>query len=78
MLVTMQANPISDLMFDWLTVLQAKAAGVYAYENYIDDAEREEAHECAELFAKLRDQDVQQVQQIKDHLVRLMNQRKAR
>ncbi len=74
----MQANPISDLMFDWLTVLQAKAAGVYAYEKYIEDAEREEAHECAELFAKLRDQDVQQVQQIKDHLVRLMNQRKGR
>ena len=30
-------NPISDLMYDWLTVLQSKAEGVNAYEKYIRD-----------------------------------------
>src|SRR5438067_1433263 len=38
-----QANPIPDLMYDWLTVLQSKAEGLNAYEKYIQDAEREGA-----------------------------------
>jgi hypothetical protein len=29
-LATTQANPVSDLMFDWLSVLHAKAAGLNA------------------------------------------------
>src|SRR5436305_1296933 len=35
---TTSANPISDLMYDWLTVLQSKAEGLNAYEKYIQDA----------------------------------------
>src|SRR4051812_23521622 len=38
-------NPISDLMFDWVTVLHSKAEGLHAYEKYIKDAERENATE---------------------------------
>ena len=68
----MQANPISDLMYDWLTVLQSKAEGVNAYEKYIKDAEKEGAQQCVELFRKLHEQDVRQIQEIKDHLRRAM------
>lgn len=63
-----QANPIPDLMYDWLTVLQSKAEGLNAYEQYIRDAEQEGATKCVEMFRKLRDQDARQVEEIKGHL----------
>ena len=44
---TMTQNPISDLMYDWLTVLQSKAEGLSAYEQYIHDAEKENAQAVA-------------------------------
>ena len=70
---TMTANPISNLMYDWLTVLQSKAEGLNAYEKYIQDAESGNAHECAEMFRKLHDEDARQVQEIRDHLVKMMS-----
>ena len=63
-----QANPVPDLMYDWLTVLQSKAEGLNAYQKYIKDAEREGATECVEMFRKLFDQDAKQVEEIKHHL----------
>jgi ferritin-like metal-binding protein YciE len=69
-----QANPITDLMYDWLTVLRAKAEGINAYEKYIQDAEEEGASECAKLFRQLHDEDVRQVHKIKDHLAQMVRQ----
>jgi len=63
------ANPISDLMYDWLTVLQSKAEGLHAYEKYIADAQKENSPECVQLFRRLHEQDVRMVQEIKDHLM---------
>ena len=63
-----QTNPVPDLMYDWLTVLQSKAEGLNAYEKYMQDAEREGATECVEMFRKLHDQDAKQVEEIKRHL----------
>jgi hypothetical protein len=67
-----RANPISDLMFDWLTVLQSKAEGIHAYEKYITDAEQENSPECAELFRKLHEEDIRQVEEIRDHVTRML------
>jgi len=69
---TMSANPISDLMYDWLTVLQSKAEGINAYEKYIEDAEKQNSRECVEMFQKLHDQDIRQVEEIKRHLQQMM------
>ena len=74
----MQANPISDLMYDWLTVLQSKAEGLNAYEKYIRDAEEANAHECAQMFRKLHDQDAQMLQQIKDHVFGMIAKKQGR
>jgi len=63
-----QANPVPDLMYDWLTVLQSKAEALNAYEKYIKDAEKENATECVEMFRKLHEQDAKQVEEIKGHL----------
>ncbi len=59
-----QSNPISDLMYDWLTVLQSKAEGLNAYEKYLRDAEKENSQECVALFRKLHEQDARQVLEI--------------
>ena len=33
MATAIRANPISDLMYDWLTVLRSKAEGLNAYRE---------------------------------------------
>ncbi len=61
-------NPLSDLMFDWLTVLQNKAEAVAAYEKYLRDAEKENAAECVAMFRRLHEQDVKVLKEVKDHV----------
>jgi hypothetical protein len=75
---TATQNPISDLMYDWLTVLQSKAEGLNAYEQYIQDAEKEGAQECVQMFRKLHDADVKQVQEIRDHVMHMMSAKQGR
>ena len=70
-----QANPISDLMYDWLTVLQSKAEGLNAYEKYIQDAQKENATGCVEMFRKLHEHDARQVEEIRDHLMQMFNKK---
>ena len=72
MAATTAKNPISDLMYDWITVLQNKAEGVTAYEKYIRDAEKAGSQECVELFRKLHEQDVRMLEQVRDHVVGMM------
>lgn len=67
-----QTNPISDLEYDWLTVLQSKAEGLNAYEAYIADAEKAGAQECASMFRKLHDQDTKMVQEIRSHVQKML------
>jgi hypothetical protein len=62
------SNPISDLMYDWITVLHNKAEGLAAYEKYIKDAEESGSRECVELFRRLHEQDARMVQEVKDHV----------
>jgi len=70
-------NPISDLMYDWLTVLQSKAEGLNAYEKYMKDAQAENAKECVEMFRKLHEQDARQVEEIRDHLMQMMSKHRG-
>lgn len=72
------ANPISDLMYDWLTVLQSKAQGLNAYEKYIQDAEEENATECVEMLRGLHEQDARQVEEIRDHVMKMMSKRRGK
>jgi hypothetical protein len=67
-------NPISDLMYDWLTVLHAKAKGINAYEQYLKDAQSERSQECIDLLSKLRDQDIRAVDEITRHLQHMFNE----
>ncbi len=70
---TSQASQvISDLEYDFLTVLQEKAKGLQAYEAYIQDAQTAGSQPCVELFQKLHQQDAQQIQEIRHHLQEVM------
>ncbi len=62
------SNPIPDLMYDWLTILQSKAEGINAYEKYMRDAERENAGECLDLLRQLHEEDCRQAERVRDHL----------
>src|SRR5947199_6449818 len=74
---TMMKNPISDLMYDWLTVLQSKAEGLNAYEKYIRDAEEANATECVEMFRRLHEQDARLLQEVKDHVFGMISEGKG-
>lgn len=68
MATTTAKNPISDLMYDWLTVLQSKAEGVNAYEKYLKDAEAANAPECVAMLKRLHEQDVKMLEEVKNHV----------
>ena len=72
------SSPISDLMYDWLTVLQSKAEGLNAYEKYIQDAQKENSQECVEMLRRLQEQDAKQVQEVRDHLMQMMSKQQVK
>jgi rubrerythrin len=63
---------MSNLEYDLLTVLQNKAEAIKAYDTYIEDASRQNSQPCVELFRKLRDADLQQAQEVREHLQQVM------
>jgi hypothetical protein len=71
-------NPLSDLMFDWVSVLHSKAEGVAAYDKYLRDAREKDADKCINLFTKLRNQDIAAVREIKDHLAMMLSKDTSR
>jgi hypothetical protein len=71
-------NPISDLMYDWITVLQNKAEGVSAYEKYIRDAEEAGSQECVDMFRRLHERDVRMLEEVRDHVYGMMAKKNGR
>ncbi|ABA21357.1 conserved hypothetical protein [Trichormus variabilis ATCC 29413] len=65
-------EPISNLEYDFLTVLQNKAEAVRAYETYIEDAQAANSQPCVDLFQKLRQSEIEQAQEIRHHLQEVM------
>ncbi|CBN53994.1 hypothetical protein PN499_17205 [Kamptonema animale CS-326] len=67
---------ISNLEYDLLTVLQNKSEAIKAYETYINDAQETGSNPCAELFQKLKQTDMDQAQEIRQHLQEVMQKGK--
>ena len=59
---------VSNLEYDWLTVMQNKAEALQAYDKYIEDARQANAQDCVELFAKLKEVEAQHIGEIRQHL----------
>jgi hypothetical protein len=54
---TTDPHPLSDLAYDWITLIQNKAQALNAYDQYIQDAEQANSPECAAFFRKVHDTD---------------------
>jgi hypothetical protein len=67
-------EPISNLEYDFITVLHNKAAAVQAYERYIHDAQEANSQPCVELFQKLRQSEINEAHEIRHHLQQVMTQ----
>lgn len=65
-------QPISNLEYDFITVLHNKAEAVKAYEVYIQDAQEANSQPCIELFQKLRQSEIEQAQEVRHHLQAVM------
>ena len=70
------SQAISDLEYDLLTVLQNKSEALKAYEKYMQDAQAIGSEPCVELFQKLQQEDMQQAQEIRQHLQEVMQKGK--
>ncbi|MFN4117635.1 hypothetical protein [Acidovorax sp.] len=65
-------HPLSDLAYDWITLMQNKAQALLAYDQYIKDAEAAGSAECAAFFRKVHDTDKAQLAEAKEHLVKVL------
>ena len=65
-------HPLSDLAYDWITLIQNKAQALMAYDQYIQDAEKAGSPECAAFFRKVHDADKAQLAEAKEHLVAVL------
>ncbi len=71
-------NPITDLHYHWLTVLQSRAEGRNACDESIRDAEGVNARECVDMFRQLQEQDARRVQRVRDHLIQRLTKQGGR
>jgi hypothetical protein len=67
-MATTTKSPISNLMYNWLTVLQNKAKGVTAYEVYLKDAEAEGDSASVTMFRRLQEEDSRQLEELRNHV----------
>ena len=71
-------HPLSDLAYDWITLIQNKAQALMAYDQYIKDAEQAGSPECAAFFRKVHDSDKAQLGEAKGHLVAVLQGKMGR
>ena len=77
MTMTGQSNQtMSDLEYDLLTVLHNKAEAHKAYDTYIQDAQSMDSQPCVELFQKLKQTEMEHIQEIRQHLKEVMEKGK--
>ncbi|MDC0722796.1 hypothetical protein [Nannocystis bainbridge] len=65
-------EPLSDLAYDWVTIVQHKSEALRAYEQYIHDAEQANSPECVELLREIYEQDARHIEQASRHLVEVL------
>jgi pyruvate/2-oxoacid:ferredoxin oxidoreductase alpha subunit len=60
--------PLDNNTYNVITVIHEKSKGLEAFDQYIEDANEE----LREIFAEIRDQDTRYIEQLQDHLRRLI------
>ncbi len=69
---TQNQTPISNLLYDWVTILHSKAEGLQAYDKYLRDAQAENSEDCIQLLNQLKQMDMKAVQDVKEHLAMML------
>jgi hypothetical protein len=70
--VSPDRHPLSNLEYDWVTLIQNKAQALMAYDQYIRDAEEANSPECADFFRRVHDADKAQLAEARRHLAAVM------
>jgi hypothetical protein len=65
-------SPVDNITYDIITVIHEKAKGLEAFDQYIEDAAEDE--DLVDLLETIREQDEQCIEELKPHLVRLLQQ----
>ena len=70
------SHPLSDLEYDWITLIQNKSQALMAYDQYIKDAEQANSPESAAFFRKVHDADKAQLAEARQYLVAVLQGKK--
>jgi len=60
--------PLDNNTYNVITVIHEKSKGLEAFDQYIEDAD----DELREIFQEIREQDTRYIEQLQDHLRRLI------
>jgi len=60
--------PLDNNTYNVITVIHEKSKGLEAFDQYIEDAD----DELREIFHEIREQDTRYIEQLQDHLRRLI------
>jgi len=60
--------PLDNNTYNVITVIHEKSKGLEAFDQYIEDADEE----LREIFQEIRDQDTRYIEQLQEHLRRLI------
>ena len=63
--------PMDNLTYDVVTVLHEKSKGLEAFDRYLQDARNDDV---ADLLEEIREQDERAIEELQEHLQRLLNQ----
>lgn len=66
-------EPLTDLAYDWVTIIQHKSEALRAYEQYMNDAQKANSPECLELMRKIYESDARYVQEATQHLMQVLS-----
>ena len=62
--------PMDDLTYNVVTILHEKSKGLEAFDRYLEDARGDEVED---LLEEIREQDERAIEELQDHLHRLLN-----
>ncbi len=66
------SHGLSNLAYDWITVIQNKAQALQAYDTYIEDARKVGSQACVELFQRIHAEDKRQLAEAQEHLLQVL------
>ena len=65
-------EPLPDLAYDWVTIIQHKSEALRAYQEYIRDAQQANSPECVQLMQQIYEQDARHVEEATRHLIMVL------